>query len=407
MKKMTIRDVDVSGKRIFVRVDFNVPLDEATGIITDDGRIRAVLPTINYLVDHGARIVLCSHLGRPDGKIVEALRMTSVAGRLAQILGRPVSMVEDCVGAEVEKAAANLKEGQILLLENVRFHPEEEAGDPPFAQALAKLGDVYVNDAFAVSHRCHASIVGITEYLPSVAGLLLEKEIDTMGHILEKPAHPFAALVGGAKVGDKVSLLENIMNKVDFILVGGGMAATFLKAKSCEVGRSIVETERLDIAADLMARARRNGIRLLLPVDVMVTEEISAGAKGIVVPVERISPKHRIVDIGPSTMQNFREVLRQCQTVFWNGPMGIFEIPQFAEGTRAMANEISRLKATTVIGGGSTAEIVASLKLEDKMTLVSTGGGASLQYLGGQKLPGVEALLDRNSPVAVKLRGSR
>ena len=407
MKKMTIRDVDVSGKRVFVRVDFNVPLDEATGTITDDGRIRAVLPTINYLVEHGAKIVLCSHLGRPDGKIVEALRMTAVAARLAQILGRAVIMAGDCVGVAVEKSAADLKEGQILLLDNVRFHPEEEAGDPSFAQALAKLGDIYVNDAFAVSHRCHASIVGITEYLPSVAGLLLEKEIDTMGHIMENPAHPFAALVGGAKVGDKVRLLENIMNKVDFVLVGGGMAATFLKAKSCEVGRSKVENERLDTASDLMARARRNGVRLLLPVDVMVTEEISAGAKGIIVPVERISPKHRIVDIGPSTIHSFREVLRQCQTVFWNGPMGIFEIPQFAEGTKAMANEISRLKATTVIGGGSTAEIVASLKLEDKMTLVSTGGGASLQYLGGQKLPGVEALLDRNSPVAVKLRGSR
>ncbi|MDO8716151.1 MAG: phosphoglycerate kinase [Dehalococcoidales bacterium] len=407
MKKMTIRDVDVSGKRVFVRVDFNVPLDEETGIITDDGRIRAVLPTIKYLVDHRAKIVLCSHLGRPDGKIVEALRMTSVAGKLAQILGRAVIMADDCVGAAVEKSAADLKEGQILLLDNVRFHSEEEAGDSSFAQALAKLGDIYVNDAFAVSHRCHASIVGITEYLPSVAGLLLEKEIDTMGRILENPAHPFAALVGGAKVGDKVSLLENIMNKVDFVLVGGGMAATFLKAKSCDVGRSRVENERLDTASDLMARARRNGVRLLLPVDVMVTEEISAVAKGIIVPVERISPKHRIVDIGPSTIHSFREVLRRCQTVFWNGPMGIFEIPQFAEGTKAMANEISRLKATTVIGGGSTAEIVASLKLEDKMTLVSTGGGASLQYLGGQKLPGVEALLDRNSPVAVKLRGSR
>ena len=407
MKKMTIRDVDVSGKRVFVRVDFNVPLDEATGTITDDGRIRAGLPTINYLVDHGAKIILCSHLGRPDGKVVEALRMTVVAQRLAQITGQAVGIADDCVGAAVEKAAADLKDGQILLLDNVRFHPEEEAGDSSFAQALAKLGDIYVNDAFAVSHRCHASIVGITEYLPSVAGLLLEKEIDTMGHILENPAHPFAALVGGAKVGDKVSLLENIMNKVDFILVGGGMAATFLKAKSCDVGRSKVESERLDTAVDLMSRARRNGIRLLLPVDVMVTEEISAGAKGIVVPVEMISPKHRIVDIGPSTVHNYREVLRQCQTVFWNGPMGIFEIPQFAEGTKAMANEISRLKATTVIGGGSTAEIVASLKLEDKMTLVSTGGGASLQYLGGQKLPGVEALLDRNSAVAVKLRGSR
>lgn len=407
MKKLSIRDVDVAGKRVFVRVDFNVPLDEKTGTITDDGRIRAVLPTIKYLIDHKSRIVLCSHLGRPDGKVVESLRMTAVARRLSQILGQTVSVIEDCIGAEVEQSVAGLKEGQVLLLENVRFHPEEEAGTPSFAQALAKLGDIYVNDAFAVSHRCHASIVGITEYLPSVAGLLLEKEIDTLCHILDSPAHPFAALVGGAKVGDKVGVLENIMNKVDFVLVGGGMAATFLKAKSYEVGRSIVETDRLDTAAALMARARRNGVRLVLPVDVMVTEEISAVTKGIIVPVDEISPRHRIVDIGPGTIQSFREALRQCQTVFWNGPMGIFEMPQFAEGTKAMANEISRLKATTVIGGGSTAEIVASLKLADKMTLVSTGGGASLQFLGGQKLPGVEALLDKKSPVAVKLRGGR
>ena len=405
MRKMTIRDVDVTGKRVFVRVDFNVPLDEETGIITDDGRIRAALPTINYLVEHGAKIVLCSHLGRPDGKIVEALRMTAVAGRLAQILGRAVIMAEDCIGVEVEKAVANLKEGQVLLLDNVRFHPEEEAGDTSFAQALAKLGDIYVNDAFAVSHRRHASIVGITRYLPSVAGFLLEKEMDTLGHILENPAHPFAALVGGAKVGDKVGLLENIMNKVDFLLIGGGMAATFLRADSCEVGRSIVETDRLETAAELMTRARGNGVCLLLPVDVMVTEEISDGAKGTVVPVDKILPRHRIVDIGPRTIESFRKTLRQCRTVFWNGPMGIFEIPRFAEGTKAMANELAGLKATTVIGGGSTAEIVASLNLADKMTLVSTGGGASLQYLGGQKLPGVEVLLDRNSPVAAKLRG--
>lgn len=405
MKKLTIRDVNVAGKRVFVRVDFNVPLEEKTGTITDDGRIRAAVPTIKYLIDHKSRIILCSHLGRPDGKVVEALRMTPVARRLSQILGQAVSVIDDCIGAEVEKSVASLKEGQVLLLDNVRFHPEEGAGTPSFAQALAKLGDIYVNDAFAVSHRCHASIVGITDYLPAVAGLLLEKEIDTLGHILENPAHPFAALVGGAKVGDKVGVLENIMNKVDFLLVGGGMAATFLKAKSFEVGQSIIEPERLEIAAGLMTRARRNGVCLLLPVDVVVTEEISAGAKGIIVPVERISSRHRIVDIGPSTIQSFRESLRRCQTVFWNGPMGIFEMPQFAEGTKAMANEISRLKATTVIGGGSTAEIVASLKLADKMTLVSTGGGASLQYLGGQKLPGVEVLLDKKSPVAAKLRG--
>ncbi len=404
MKKLTVKDIDVTGKRVFVRVDFNVPLDEKTGTITDDSRIRATLPTIKYLVDRKARIILCSHLGRPDGKVVEGLRMTPIAQRLSQILGQSVIVTRDCIGAEVEKAVAGLKEGQVLLLENVRFHPEAEAGDLIFAQTLAKLADIYVNDAFGASHRAHASIVGITKYLPSVAGLLLEKEIDTLSHILENPAHPFAGLVGGAKVSDKVGVLENIMGKVDFLLVGGGMAATFLKAESYEIGRSLIEVDCLDTAARLMAKARKNGVRLLLPVDVVVTEEISAEAKGALVPVDKILPRHRIVDIGPKTIQSFREALRQCKTIFWNGPMGIFEIPQFAEGTKAVANELARIKATTVIGGGSTAEIVTKLGLADKMTFVSTGGGASLQYLGGQKLPGVEALLDKDSPVAAKLR---
>lgn len=396
MKKMTIKDVDVTGKRVFVRVDFNVPIDEKTGTITDDGRIRAALPTIKYLMDHKSKIVLCSHLGRPDGKVVEAMRMTPVGRRLSQVLGQSVRVADDCIGPEVEKAVAALKEGEVLLLENVRFHAEEEADIPSFARALSKLGDIYVNDAFAVSHRSHASIAGITKYLPAVAGFLLEKEIDTMGHILVNPTHPFAALVGGAKVGDKVDVLENIMDKVDFLLVGGGMAATFLKAKSCEVGQSGVETDRLDTATMLMADARKHNVRLLLPVDVVVTEEISAEARGTVVSVDKILPRHRIVDIGPVTIRSFKGALRQCQTVFWNGPMGIFEMPQFAEGTKAMANELARIKGTTVIGGGSTAEVVDALKLADKMTLVSTGGGASLQYLGGQTLPGVEALLDRS-----------
>ena len=407
MKKLTIKDVDVAGKRVFVRVDFNVPLDEKTSEIMDDGRIRAALPTIEYLKERKAKIILCSHLGRPDGKIVEGLRMTPVGLRLSEMLGETVGMVDDCIGEDVEMAVADLRDSEVLLLENVRFHPEEKAGTPSFAQALARLGDLYVNDAFAVSHRNHASVVGITGYLPSVAGLLLEKEIVTMDHIMENPAHPFAALVGGAKVGDKVDLLENIMGKVDFLLVGGGMAATFLKAESREVGRSLVEADRLDTASALMEKARKNGVCLLLPVDVVVVEEISPEAKGTVVAVDQISAGQRIVDIGPKTIVDFREALRRSKTVFWNGPMGIFEIPQFSEGTSAMANELAEIKATTVIGGGSTAEIVASLKLADKMTLVSTGGGASLQYLGGQKLPGVEALLDKNSPVLAKLKAVR
>jgi phosphoglycerate kinase len=407
MNKLTIRDVDIAGKRVFVRVDFNVPIDEKTGAITDDGRIRAVLPTIKYLLEQKTRIILCSHLGRPDGKVVESQRLTGVAKRLSHIVNQPVDMARDCVGPDVEQCVANMKPGQILMLENVRFHQEEEDGVPSFAQALSRLGDIYVNDAFAVSHRCHASIVGITNYLPAVAGMLLEKELDTLGRIIEDPAHPFAALVGGAKVGDKVDLLENILKKVDFVLVGGGMAATFLKAESYEIGKSIVENDHLQVAADLMNRAKNNGAHFILPLDVIVTEEITPDAKATVVPVNKIQPNQRIVDIGPETIKEFTKTLCGCETVFWNGPMGIFEIPQFSEGTRTMANTIAGLKGTTVIGGGSTAEIVASLKLGDKMSLVSTGGGASLQYLGGQRLPGVEALLDKDSTAAAQLKARR
>lgn len=373
----------------------------------DDGRIRAALPTVRYLLAQNAKIILCSHLGRPDGKVVESQRLTGVARRLSEIIGRPVETTNDCVGPEVEAVVSSMKPGQILLLENVRFHPEEEEGLPSFAQALARLGDVYVNDAFAVSHRSHASVVGITKFLPSVAGMLLEKELDTLGRIIEDPAHPFAALVGGAKVGDKVDLLENIMKKVDFVLVGGGMAATFLKAESYEIGKSIVENDHLQVAAGLMAKAKSNGVRFILPRDVIVTEEINQDAPATVVPINNIQPDQRIVDIGPATTEEFTKTLLGCRSVFWNGPMGVFEIRQFSQGTRNMANTIANLKATTVIGGGSTAEIVAELNLADKMTLVSTGGGASLQFVGGQKLPGVEALLDKNSPEAARLKAKR
>jgi phosphoglycerate kinase len=404
MDKLTVRDIDVAGKRVLVRVDFNVPLDEKTGAITDDSRIRASLPTIKYLIERGARVILASHLGRPDGNVVDALRMTVVAQRLSQILGQSVGVTKDCIGAETEKSVENLKNRDILLLENLRFHSAEEMDSPEFAQALARLADAYVNDAFGTSHRNHASIVGVTKYLPSVAGLLLEKELATLGGILENPAHPFCALLGGAKISDKVAMLENIMRKVDCLLVGGGMAATFLKAKSYEIGRSLFEADRIKTAATLMAKAEKNGIHLLLPVDVVVTEEINAEAKGRVVPIDRISPKLRIADIGPQTIKNFREKLRRAKTVFWNGPMGVYEVAQFAEGTRAMAKLLASLKATTIVGGGSTAEIVTDLRLDDKMTFVSTGGGASMTFLSGQKLPGVEALLNRDATTVARLK---
>jgi len=404
MDKLTIRDIDVSGKKVLVRVDFNVPLDEKTGAITDDSRIWATLPTIEYLIERGARVVLCSHLGRPEGKVVDKLRLTVVAQRLSQILGKQVEVTKNCTGSETRKSVESLNSGDVLLLENLRFHSAEERDSPIFARALARLADIYVNDAFGASHRSHASIVRVAEYIPSVAGLLLEKELETLGSILENPAHPFGGLVGGAKVSDKVGMLENIMGKVDFLLIGGGMAATFLKAKSYEIGLSLIEADRLDTAAGLMEEAVRNGVRLLLPVDAVVAGEISAEAKGQVVSIESISPRQRIADIGPQTIKNFYEELRRCQTVFWNGPMGICEIPQFAKGTQAMAQLLASLEATTIIGGGSTAEIVTKMGLADKMSFVSTGGGASLRFLGGQTLPGVEALLDKGSLAASKLK---
>jgi len=397
VNKLTLRDIEVGGKRVLVRVDFNVPMDEGTGAITDDSRIRATLPTIKYLIDQGARVILCSHLSRPGGKVVDRLRLTVVAQRLSQILGKQVGVTRNCIGSETEKSVASLKSGDVLLLENLRFHSAEEMDSPVFARALARLADVYVNDAFGTSHRSHSSIVAIAEYLPAVAGLLLEKEIDNLGGILESPAHPFAALLGGAKVSDKVDMVENIMDKVDYLLIGGGMAATFLKANSCEVGLSLIEADSLGTAAGLMEKAARNGVRLLLPIDVIVVDGSDTEAKGNAVSIENISPGQRIVDIGPQTIKSFYEELRKCKTVFWNGPMGIYEIPQFARGTQAMAKLLAGLQAATILGGGSTAEVVTNMELADKMTFVSTGGGASLKFLGGETLPGVEVLLDKGS----------
>jgi len=397
MNKMTVRDIEVTGKRVLVRVDFNVPIDARTGAITDDSRIRASLPTIKYLIERKARVILMSHLGRPKGKVVEEMRLTPVAQRLSQILGQPVGVAVDCIGPEVEKSIENLKAGDVLLLENLRFHPEEEAGSEDFARALARLGDVFVNDAFGTSHRAHASISGIAHYLPAVAGFLLEKEINTLGGLMEHPVHPFTSIFGGAKVSDKVALLKNIMGKVDCLLIGGGMAATFLKAKSYEVGRSLVEVDALDTATELIKEAARSGTRLILPVDVVVTDEIASDAVGKVVSVDAIPPDKKIADIGPKTIENFRRELKKSRTVFWNGPVGVEEIPQFAKGTQALAKLLPELKATTVVGGGSTAEVIEALGLADKVTFVSTGGGASLEFLGGEELPGVAALRDKGT----------
>jgi phosphoglycerate kinase len=397
MSKLTVRDIEVAAKRVLVRVDFNVPLDEQTGAIMDDSRIRAALPTINYLIERGARVILCSHLGRPEGRVVEGLRMKGVGQRLSQLLGRPVETVRDCIGSEVEKVVAGLKDGDVFLLENLRFHPEEEQNGAAFAQALAKLADIYVNDAFGTAHRAHASVVGVTRYLPAVSGLLLEQEMINLGRILKDPPRPFGALLGGAKVSDKVGMIENIMDKVDYILVGGGMAATFLKAKSYRIGKSLLEAEKVATATELMEKASRSGVTLMLPLDVVVAAEVTPEAEGRLVSIENIPEDRRIVDIGPETIKAFQGALAKCQAVFWNGPMGIYELPRFAEGTKALAQFLAGLGATTVIGGGSTADAVAEMGLTDRMSFVSTGGGASLDFLSGKVLPGIEALPDKES----------
>jgi len=395
MPKKTVRDVEVEGKRIFLRVDFNVPLDVNTGVISDDSRIQASLPTIKYLVDYKAKIILCSHLGRPKGKVVEELRMAPVAQRLSRLTGLWVSTARDCVGQEVESKVQTLKEGDLLFLENVRFHPEEETNDPNFAQELAKLADIYVDDAFGTAHRAHASTVGIAKHLPSVAGFLMEKELKIMGDLLHNPEHPFACLIGGAKVSDKMGLLQNMLRKVDMLLVGGGMVATFLKAQGYEVGHSLIEEDKLGLARDLLQEAEEWKVPLLLPIDVVVAEEIKAEASTKVVPTIDIAPSSYIVDIGPQSIELFYNELGKCRAVMWNGPMGIYEIPQFAQGTRSLADFLSTLNATTVIGGGSSAEVVQEMGLSNKMTHVSTGGGASLRFLEGAVLPGVAVLLDK------------
>jgi len=395
MPKKTVEDIDVEGKRVLLRVDFNVPLNRDTGTISDDTRIRASLPTIKYLIDHKAKVIICSHLGRPGGKVVEDLRMAPIAQRLSQLMGLPVSATSDCIGPEVESKAAILKEGDILILENLRFHIEEEENEAGFAQKLARLADVYVNDAFGTAHRAHASTVGVAKYLPAVAGFLMNKELRIMEKLLHNPERPSACLIGGAKVSDKIELLQNMLKKVDTVLVGGGMAATFLKAEGYEIGHSLVEDDKLDLARKLLQEAKEWKVAFLLPVDAVVAQEIKAGASTRVVPTTNIPAGSHIVDIGPKSIVLFHNELRKCRTIIWNGPMGIYEMPQFAQGTRAIASFLSTLDATTIIGGGSSAEVVQEMGLADRMTHVSTGGGASLRFLEGATLPGVEVLLEK------------
>jgi phosphoglycerate kinase len=392
--KQSIRNIEVTGKRVLVRVDFNVPLDPKTNEIMDDSRIIAALPTIWYLIEYGAKVILCSHLGRPDGQVIPPLRMTQISERLSQLTNLPIYTVSDCIGLKVAKAVEKMKNGDTLLLENLRFHPEEEANDPNFAKALSELADIYVDDAFGTAHRAHASTYGVAKYLPAYAGLLLEKELRVLGNLLTNAQHPFAALLGGAKVSDKIKLINNMLDKVNILLIGGGMAATFLKAQNYSVGLSNVEEDKKELANQLIAAARNNNVDLLLPRDVIVADAISDLSKSSIAPISMIPANKYIVDIGPQTIELFTEKLRECRTVFWNGPMGVYEIPQFSRGTKAMAELLANISATTVVGGGSTAEVVTEMRLGFKMTHVSTGGGASMSFLEGKTLPGVEVLLD-------------
>lgn len=388
----TVKDLDVTSKRVLLRVDFNVPMDKSGGGIRDDTRIRVCLPTIRYLLDHHAKVIICSHLGRPKGKIDETLRMTPVAKRLSDLLRQPVKSLKECVGPEVEKVVSSMNDGDVVLLENLRFYPGEEKNDPEFAKGLARLADVFVNDAFGASHRAHASVVGVTNYLPSVAGFLMEKEVTSLSGLLEKPEKPFAAVIGGAKVSDKLDVLDNIVPGVDVLIIGGGMTATFLKSQGNRVGKSLVEDDKIQYVRDLSEQAKSHDVRLLLPTDVVVSPSLDGTSESKTVSVKDIPDGWFIGDIGPQTIAEYTGALNGCKTVFWNGPMGVFEVEQFATGTREVASAISRLDAVKVVGGGSTVEAVTRLGVADQMTHVSTGGGATLEFISGKQLPGVKAL---------------
>ncbi len=397
MNQKTVRDVDIRGKRVLVRVDFNVPIDPETGAIADDTRIRAVLPTLNYLLDRRARPILCSHLGRPKGK-EPRLSLAPVAKCLSQLLNLPVKMAEDCTGLKVEEATRSLAEGQVLLLENIRFYPGEERNEPAFAQALARLGDIFVNDAFSVCHRSHASTVGITKYLPAVAGFLLEKELDTITQALDNPRRPFTAVIGGKKVSDKMGIIENILDKVDSLLIGGGMGSTFLKSLRYNMGQFMVEKETVGFVQKLVDDAGRKGVHLLLPIDVVVADRFEPQGKSKTVSIADVPKGWYVMDIGPRTIEVFVPKLRKSQTVIWNGPVGVSELPKFQKGTRAIATALASLgaTATTIVSGGSTAEAVQEMGLVDKLTHVSIGGGASLRLLEGKTLPGVASLMAKD-----------
>lgn len=390
--KLSVADVEVKGKRVLLRVDFNVPLEE--GRVKDDTRIRAALPTITHLLQRGARLILVSHLGRPKGEARPELRLDPVAKRLSELLGQKVRKLDEVVGPEVEKAVQDLRPGEVLLLENLRFHPEEEKNDPEFARKLASLADIYVNDAFGTAHRAHASTAGVASYLPASAGFLMEKEVKALGSILTDPAHPFVAVLGGAKVADKIGVLNNLVEKVDTILFGGGMANTFLLAQGRDVGDSLVDREHLDFAREFMQKARQRGVRVELPEDLAIAPADGNGSLRVV-DSDAVPSGWRALDIGPRTAERYAGVIQRAKTAFWNGPMGVFEKDEFARGSEAVARALAESDVVSVVGGGDSIAVLEKFGLADKVTHASTGGGASLEFLEGRELPGVAVLAEK------------
>ncbi|MEO8462589.1 MAG: phosphoglycerate kinase [Chloroflexota bacterium] len=396
MDKLTIRDVDVADKRVLVRVDFNVPLED--GKVTDDSRIRAALPTIRYLLAHGAKVILASHLGRPKGKVHDGLRLRPAAERLTQLIGRNVSVTGDALGVGTVDAIKRLRPGELILLENLRFHAEEEKNDPKFAEQLAAYADIYVNDAFGTAHRAHASTVGVAKLLPAYAGFLMEQEIAQLSDLLESPARPFAAIVGGAKVSGKLDVLDSLMSKIDLLVLGGGMANTFLLAQGKAIGKSLAEHDMVDEANRVLASAEAHGVRVILPVDVIVAKEVTRGTEYKTLLADKIPASWHIVDVGPATLELMESALADVKTVFWNGPIGVFEIPSFAHGTKAIARFLAErcdAGAKVVVGGGDSVAAIQQQGLASRFTHISTGGGASLEFLEGRELPGVAILPDR------------
>lgn len=393
MNKQTIKDIDVKGKKVFCRVDFNVPMKD--GEVTDDTRIKAALPTIQYLSEQGAKVILASHLGRPGGEVVEDLRMDAVAKRLSDLSNKSVLKTDQVYGEEVNQAVNQLEDGDLLLIENVRFEPGETKNDPALAKEFASLADYYVNDAFGAAHRAHASTAGIAEHIPSAAGFLLEKELDVLGKALSDPDRPFTAIIGGAKVKDKIGVIDNLLDKVDNLIIGGGLAYTFVKALGHEIGKSLLEEDKIELAKEYMQKAKDKGVNFVMPVDVVISDEFSNDAKTEIVAIDSIPADLEALDIGPKTREKYAQIVKDSKLVIWNGPMGVFELDVFSNGTKAVADALSKTEGYTVIGGGDSAAAVEKFNYAEQMDHISTGGGASLEFMEGKELPGVSVLTDK------------